>query len=263
MKFTQLRNATVVLEIGDQCILIDPMLAPKGAIPSLRYLRNKRLRNPLVDLPDDSDEILSRVTCALITHCQKGHFDHLDRRGTKFLRERNIPVYCSSEDADYLNKRGLKVIELDTSGSNPFLGGSIQLIPCLHGKGLVGKLMAHGHGFFITIPDEPSIYLSGDTILTDAIRSFIAEHQPEYVVIPAGGAQFDLGGEIIIGLEEALEVGQISTGKVIANHLEALDHCPTKRSSLRENIKTRNWDNRFFIPEDGESLHLTSISPSL
>lgn len=68
MKITQLRNATVVLEIGAYRILVDPMLAPKDALPPLKFL-GQRQRNPLVDLPVVADALLESVTHCLITHC--------------------------------------------------------------------------------------------------------------------------------------------------------------------------------------------------
>jgi L-ascorbate metabolism protein UlaG (beta-lactamase superfamily) len=76
MKITHLRNATIIVQVRDMRILVDPMLAPKNALPALKLLDGKRLRNPLVDLPGGTDEALASVTHCLITHCQKGHFDH-------------------------------------------------------------------------------------------------------------------------------------------------------------------------------------------
>ena len=59
MHITQLRNATVVLDFESQGqpvrLLVDPMLAPRAALPSLRWLTRTRRRNPLVDLPSGSD----------------------------------------------------------------------------------------------------------------------------------------------------------------------------------------------------------------
>ncbi len=90
MHITQIRNATVLLEFRagghDVALLVDPMLAEAGALPSLRYLGGTRRRNPLVPLPAAAGPALERSTHALITHCQKGHFDHLDRAGRRFLR---------------------------------------------------------------------------------------------------------------------------------------------------------------------------------
>ena len=38
MKITQLRNATILVHLGDRHVLVDPMLAPQGALPPLRLL---------------------------------------------------------------------------------------------------------------------------------------------------------------------------------------------------------------------------------
>lgn len=259
MKVTQIRNATILIEFTfegkNQGILVDPMFAPKGAIPSLKYATRKRRRNPLVELPLHMEDLKSRVTCCLITHCQKGHFDHLDRAATKWLSENDILVYCSKQDEAFLTNKGLKVHELETSLDNCFLGGSIELVSCMHGKGIIGMMMAHGYGYHITLPGEPSIYITGDTILTNEVEEFVSRTQPDIIVLPAGGANFDLGGEIIMGLSEAIEMGKLSSGKLIANHLEALDHCPVSRHSIQFEIKIRGWERRFLIPDDGESIN--------
>jgi L-ascorbate metabolism protein UlaG (beta-lactamase superfamily) len=257
MKITQLRNATIVIHSGDHVILVDPMLAPKAAIPSLKYMTSNRRRNPLVELPAEAEEILNQVTHCLITHCQKGHFDHLDRAGTKWLRVNNIPVYCSEQDAEFLSKKGLDVHALKSGSQNQFLDGTIDLIPCIHGEGLMGRFMAHGYGFVLKQDSAPSLYITGDTILTEGVRRCIQTEKPDWIVLPAGGARFDVGGDIIMGLEEALEVGGLSQGQVIANHLESLDHCPVTRKELLREVSNRNWSQRFYVPDDGETVQLS------
>ena len=49
MKFTQIRNATILIEFSHGKIIVDPMLARKGSLPKLRYYKSDK-RNPLVDL---------------------------------------------------------------------------------------------------------------------------------------------------------------------------------------------------------------------
>ena len=78
MHITHIRNATIIVHFGDRHILVDPMLAPKSALPPLRFFDGKRQRNPIVDLPAQAAAALEQVTHCLITHCLKGHFDHLD-----------------------------------------------------------------------------------------------------------------------------------------------------------------------------------------
>lgn len=255
MKITQLRNATIVVEYDQHVILVDPMLAPQGAIPPLKYRSRPRRRNPLVDLPENAPAILERVTHCLITHCQKGHFDHLDRAAVKWLRSRAIPIFCMEGDAAFLARKGLKVMPLKAQGgSQAFLGGSVVPVPCVHGRGVVGKLMAHGYGYFIQWPGEPSLYIAGDTIVTPTVEQLLRTRQPDVSVLPAGGANFDLGGEIIMGAADMVTASQISRHKVIANHLEALDHCPVTRKQLGELRAQENLEGRLLIPDNGETM---------
>ena len=125
----------------------------------------------------------------------------------------------------------------------------------------MGKFMAHGYGYFIRLPGEPSLYIAGDTVLTQDVRNTIKQHSPDVVVIPAGGAQFDIGGDIIMGLEEAIEVGKLTKGWVVANHLEALDHCPVTREQLLEEGVACKINHRFLIPQDGETLTGFDVKP--
>jgi L-ascorbate metabolism protein UlaG (beta-lactamase superfamily) len=256
MRITHVRNATIVLHLGPYNILVDPMLAPKDALPPLRLFARPRLRNPTVELPANAAALLEGVTHCLITHCQRGHFDHLDRAGKRWLRERQTPVICTPHDFEHLRGRGLNAIALDADHAQPqpFLGGRIRTLGCTHGLGLVGALMEHGVGYFIDMPGEPSLYLSGDTVLTDAVRQFVRRHQPEVCVVPAGGAHFDLGGDIIMGADEVIELTRIATGRVVANHLEALSHCPVRRDDLRRAADRAGLGERLYLPRDGETL---------
>jgi len=259
MKITQLRNATAVIEFGPHKILVDPMLAPKGALPPLK-LFGERTRNPIVELPAVTEAILETVTHCLITHCQKGHFDHLDRAAKAWLRNRQIPVICTPHDERHLRQRGLNVQPLapDHHEPQPFFEGRIRTVNCRHGKGLVSLVMEHGVGYFIEMPGEPSLYLSGDTILTQEVLDFLALHQPGISVVPAGGARFDLGHEIIMGIGEVLQFARATKGIVVANHLEALSHCPVQRAALQEEAQGAGLASRIVVPADGESLTYVS-----
>ncbi|WP_435103555.1 MBL fold metallo-hydrolase [Arhodomonas sp. AD133] len=261
MKIRQLRNATIIVEFGGNRVLVDPMLAGKQSLPPLRVTGERR-RNPLVELPDRTDAVLATVTHCLITHCQKGHFDHLDRAAKRWLRETGTPVICTPHDASYLAQRGLNVQPLPRGHEQPvpLWGGTIRTVPCTHGTGLVGRLMEHGVGYLLEMPGEPSLYLSGDTILTPAVRGFVAAHQPGVCVVPAGGARFDVGHEIIMGIDDVIELARLSTGIVIANHLEALSHCPVTREGLAVAAQAAVVASRLYIPDDGESLDLDEES---
>ena len=171
----------------------------------------------------------------------------------EFLRERQTPLICTPHDAPYLARRGLRVQPLPQDHQRPsaFLGGQIRTLRCTHGRGLVGRLMEHGVGYFIQLPGEPSLHLCGDTVLSPVLRRFLTEQQPDVCVAPAGGARLDLGGEIIMGLDQVLELTTLLKGQVVANHLQALNHCPVTRDALLAAAREAGLSQRLWVPEDG------------
>ena len=264
MKLTHIRNATLLLEFEHQNqpvgLLIDPMLAGLGALPTLKWFGGRRRRNPLVELPPTAQALLGHVTHALITHCQRGHFDHLDSKGRRFLREHATPVFCMPRDDAFLRGTGLLTQCLDGAKAQAFFGERITPVPCLHGRGIVGKLMEHGHGYFIDLPGEPTVYIAGDTLLTEPVRHALTVLQPDIAVLPAGGARFDLGGDIIMGPTDIGAALQLTSGIIVANHLEALDHCPATRAELLHLAQTMGEHKRLLVPADGQ-FYIFSTSP--
>lgn len=251
MIYHHLRNATAILEAQTNFILIDPMLGDVGSIEAFTKKRFLPKPNPLVELPPKTDALLDKVTHALITH---QHADHLDVAGIDFLKAQQLNVTCSVLDAQNLKDKGLNVLqELDYHQPQPFLEGTIEGIPATHGYGEVAELMGNVMGFFIKLPDEPTIYLASDTILTEKVNSVLIDHKPNISVIPCGSAQLDSYQPILMKKEDIIRFVNINSGITICNHLEALNHCPTTRKALKETLKTKNLFDKVWIPEDGQS----------
>jgi L-ascorbate metabolism protein UlaG (beta-lactamase superfamily) len=267
MKIHHLRNATFVIESGNYNILIDPMLSDQGALPPFARFRHKSRKNPIVSLPENAPDAIGKTTHCLITHSQKfgikalQHSDHLDDPGESFLREGNIPVITGEQDATYLGKCGLNVVTaLKYWQPERIFGGEITAIPALHGHSWIHNLMANGAGFFLQLPDEPSIYISGDTVYTKDVERVLTEYQPDIAVMASGSASLDVGGPILMPLEELVTFVQNAPNKVIANHLEALNHCPTTRSQLKLELENKGLLSRVFIPRDGETITIEKNS---
>jgi len=257
MKITQIRNATILIEFKSNKIIVDPMLARRGMLPKLRYYRSN-LKNPLVELPEAFAGQKGGITHALITHCQKGHFDHLDRAGVRWLAKNKILTFCTARDEKYLSKQQI-ITNTPQEKRSAFFDGTIEQVPATHTRGWLKPFMEHGTGYFIKLPNEPSVYLMGDTVLTDTIRKFILEKQPEYIVAPTGKAQFDIGAPLLLNESEIVELAKLSTGKIICNHMEALDHCRINRNDLSLLLINNGIKAKYIIPEDGETIQLSTL----
>ncbi|HDF7649154.1 MBL fold metallo-hydrolase [Vibrio parahaemolyticus] len=261
MKIHHLRSATFIIESGEKFILIDPMLGKKGSMPPFSVIKAKATKNPTVEMPSNADELLNKVTHTLITHSQTfgikalQHGDHLDPAGEAFLTERNIPVATPAKDKAYLKKYGLTVKwGIEDWQTIDFLGGKLTAVPALHGHGWIHKVMANGVGFFLELPNEPSIYISGDTVLTDDVRRALNELKPDITVVAAGRARMDVGQPLLMSIDEVMEFVRLSPNKVIANHMEALNHCAVTRPILKEAIGKNGLSDKVLIPADGETL---------
>lgn len=252
MKIHHLRNATLVIETGDKVILVDPMLGKKGtAGPPFTLFRFKPKRNPIVDLPGNAMNIVEKTTHCLLTHL---HPDHLDKEGENFLRSKQIPIICSIKDEATLRKKGLNVAQtVEYRKTTNFLSGTIQGIPAVHGYGFIAKPMGNVMGFYIELPNEKSIYLSADTIYTDDVHHALTKLKPEIAVLACGTAQLDVFQPLLMRMDDVLKFVKNAPGQVIANHLEAVNHCPTTRQQLRSEVSKMGFSEKIFIPNDGES----------
>lgn len=249
MQIRQIRNATVLLTLGRQRLLVDPMCSEPGTLPGFRLRGGAKRRNPLVALPAGGTEVMESATGVLITH---EHPDHLDLPAVDWIKERDLTVWASEVDAPNLAKKGLDARVF----RNGDLGLAVEAIPAQHGRGVLAWLMGPVTGFYLAHPDEPSVYLTGDTVLTDPVRDAIGRLKPEVIVAPAGAANFGFGPDLIFTLEELVELARLAPGDVVFNHLEAIDHCPTTRAGLRERLDIAGVGGRVRIPADGEAVEV-------
>jgi L-ascorbate metabolism protein UlaG (beta-lactamase superfamily) len=250
-----LRNATLVIETGDKVILVDPMLGKKGtAGPPFTLFRFKPQRNPIVDLPNNAMDIVEKTTHCLITHL---HPDHLDKEAEKFLVSKQIPIICSVKDEKKLRKKSLNVSQtIDYWKTSSFLGGSILGVPAVHGYGFIAKPMGNVMGFYIELPNEKSIYISADTIYTEDVHKVLTKLKPEISVLACGTAQLDVFQPLLMRIDDILKFIQNAPNKVIANHLEAVNHCPTTRIQLKNEVTKKGLSDKVLIPIDGDSYML-------
>lgn len=252
---TQIRNATVKINYGGKVFLVDPMFAPKDAYKGFKGTLNSHLNWPRVELPFSTNEILKDVDAVIITHT---HLDHLDETAIKAIPKDILMFSQDEKDKAYLEKSGFKNVKIMTKNSS-FGDVKLSITGGLHGsqelvfkyKELLGKVS----GVVFSAKNEKTIYLAGDIVFNKDVEDVIKNYNPEIIILNSGDAQLGDGSSILMTKEEVLATHKVAPkAKIIAVHMEAVNHSALSRYELKEYSKQKGMEDFVFIPKDGESL---------
>ncbi|URZ05183.1 MBL fold metallo-hydrolase [Clostridium felsineum] len=254
MNIKQIRNATIIVSYANKKFLIDPLLADKGTFPAfgpeLGFPASARpdKRNPVVDLPVSMDEILN-VDAVIATHL---HLDHFDEAAKKIL-PKDIKMFVQNEeDFKELQNVGFKNIEILTKNTT---FESIKLIKTKgqHGRGKILELSGNVCGVIFKHSTEKTLYVAGDTVWYDGVKNVLETYTPEVIAVNSGANQFIGYEPLIMGKEDVYEVCKASPdAKVIATHMEGVNHWTLSRKELKEFVKEKGISSNVLIPDDGE-----------
>lgn len=252
MKLTLLRHATLRIEIGGHTLLVDPMLDAPGARAPVRGTPEER-PNPLVPLPVTVTQATDGVDAVLITHT---HVDHIDAAGVTALIPLGLPVFCQPQDMADLGPLGLDLRPVPDGAPVEWEGLTIHRTGGRHGR---EDAMVQGNGpvsgFVVAAEGEPAVYVAGDTVWCPEVAKAIAAHDPGVIVVNAGGARFLSGGTITMEAADVAAVAEAAPGaRIVAVHMEAINHCLETRADLAASLQVAGADGRVSIPADGEAV---------
>ena len=238
MRVTLVRHATLLVELKDRRILVEPMLDPVGARPPVEDSPSPR-PNPLVPLPMPPEEVVEGLDAVVVTHL---HQDHFDETGARLL-PRDVPVFCQPEDAESLRARGLDARPVDRE--LVWEGLRIARTGGRHGSDeATVRDLAPVSGFVLD-----GLYIAGDTVWCAEVEEALERHRPRVAVVNGSGARFVRGGPLVMTAAQVREVVE-RVPTVVVVHLEAIDHCLEARAEIRADVPEA------LVPEDGETLEL-------
>ncbi len=236
-RLTLIRNATVLLELDGQRLLVDPMLDDAGARPAVENTANER-RNPLVPLPLPPEEIVAGLDAVLVTHL---HRDHFDDGAVRYL-PRDVPLYCQPEDEERLRSWGLAARSVVESIAHGPL--RITRTAGKHGHGATADDLGPVSGFVVD-----DVYIAGDTVWCGEVEQAIAEHRPRVAIVNGSAARFVDSEPLVMTTADIAEVAR-RVPTVVVVHLEAINHCIDSRDDVRRVLPD------VLVPADGETVEV-------
>jgi len=234
MRLQLLRNATLKLDYGGHTILIDPYFAPKHSLESFAG----RSPNPMVELPVAIERILDGVELVIVSHLHSDHFDSVAKERVP----KHLPLICQPGDEGTISEGGFTDVT-PLEDKQVWNGISLTRCPVI--------------GLLIEAPGEPKIYWAGDTVWYPPVERIIAEAAPDVIVTHSCGARWD-GDLIVMDAAQTIAVCKAAPyARVIATHMEALDHATVGRQELRRAADAAGIAAaQLLIPEDGATLQL-------
>lgn len=264
MIFEQIRNATVILHYDNKKILIDPWFAPKEALGTFNtlnmglfspYKEKNSIPMPMAELPLSVESILNGIDVCIVTHIHPDHIDLMPDGTIGHPLLKSIPVIArDAEDLPAFEKSGFS----NTSAfqTEPMQYGNITLTrtSAVHGTKIP---CGPACGVIFQSPNEPTVYLMGDTVWTEEVEETIRRYQPDVVIMNACAAELVNFGILITGKEDIKRVSDIAPNAVIiASHMDTVAHQTVSRKDIKAYLNEQNLPNTILIPEDGERLNL-------
>mgnify|MGYP002537222083 CR=1 FL=1 len=259
MKFTQVRNATVIVDYNDNKFLIDPWLGPKDYMAGFEAGINSNIRQPRVELPFAIDKIVD-VDAVILTHF---HPDHIDEYALKALRK-DIKFFVQSEkDMEIIKGYGFTNLEIVSENGTEYNHVMLYKTNCQHGKREIIKPLCESVGMpyesmgvVFKADNEKTLYIAGDTIWCDEVKVALDMYNPDIIVVNACAATVINGEHIIMNLEDIKQVLNHSKNSLlIASHMDTVSHLTLTREDIKHFINSENITN-LVVPDDGETLVL-------
>lgn len=247
-----IRHATFTLRFGGMNFLVDPMFSDKHEMDPVGNAQSKE-RIPMVPLPFSESTLTERlkdVDAVIVTHT---HRDHWDAKAQSKLRK-EFTLICQPADAEKIKQQGFANTVV-VNDEIDFKGVKVYRVNGQHGTGEIGTRMGPVSGF-VLVDGEQKIYIAGDTVWCDDVGKTITTHKPDVIVVNAGAAQFNQGDPITMTAKDVITtINALPSAKVLAVHMETVNHCLLKRSDLRKALEAVDLLKNCAIPLDGERIY--------
>lgn len=191
MRITYIGTASVLLEYGGLRIITDPVFDEPGRtysmapspIPAAWFASTRTYSTPI------TVQDVGAFDLALLSHDH--HSDNLDDAGRALVLGESVAVVVTNPAAARrLSRDREDVVGLWPGSTVEFGAVCVTATPARHGPTLTPQA-GEVTGFLLEAEGEPSVWISGDTVLTREVRDWAVRNKGIGVaIINAGGVRF-------------------------------------------------------------------------
>ena len=233
MRITHIGGPTALIEIGGWRLLTDPTFDPAGGKYRFGWGTGSRKTTGPALAPDQ----LGQIDAVLVSHDH--HDDNLDPAGRALLPSLGEAVTTAPGAKRLGFGRGLEPWQsttLEAPGKEPL---TITATPCRHGPPGFGPIVGDVIGFFFD-----GVWVSGDTVLYDGVRSVADRLDVEVAIIHLGGVRFPVTGPLRFTMtaSDAVELLDLIKPRVaIPIHYEGWAHFKEGRAEIERVTDRFQW----------------------
>ncbi|WP_374977187.1 MBL fold metallo-hydrolase [Microbacterium trichothecenolyticum] len=259
MQLTRIGGPTILVEIDDWRILIDPTFdPPQDRYPFALGASSVKTRGPAIDT-----DTLGHIDLILLSHDH--HADNLDTAGRALLPGAGH-ILTTRSGAQRLNMPHAEGISADQAtlveapGKEPL---RITGTPARHGPPLSTAIVGDVVGFTIRRQSRSrqDLWITGDTVLTRRLRDAARRLEVDVAIINAGGVQFPITGPIrytMTGADAVKLVADLQPRVAVPAHYDGWSHFRDGEDGMRTAIREAPADvrGRFRWLPDAVSIDL-------
>lgn len=245
---THIGGPTLLIEIEGWRLLTDPTFEAPGRTYSFGWgARSHKVAGPALQ-PSD----LGTVDAVLLSHDH--HADNLDDAGRAFLPSAGR-VLTTVSGARRLGSGAVGLTAGDThvleAPGRPTL--TITATPARHGPRFSHPIVGDAVGFAIRVEgsDDVAVWVSGDTVMFDALREAIDRMDVDIAVLHLGAVKFGVTGPVhfTFNTTEAVEVVDLLKPRVVVPvHYEGWSHFRENRDVFEPALADTGADVRWLTP---------------
>lgn len=227
MKITFLGQSTLLLEIGDKKLIVDPFISGNEKANSI-----------------DVDAI--NVDYILLTH---GHQDHVLDVEQIAKNNPEATLISNYEIVSYYGEKGINGHPMNHGGSKTFDFGTLKYVTAIHSSVLPDGTYAGNPGGFVLNTDDKCIYIAGDTALTMDMKLIpMTSPKLDLAILPVGD-NFTMGYK-----DAAIAADFVECDTVLGYHFDTFPYIEIDKEQAVNHFKSKN--KSLTLLEIGESITL-------